>query len=63
MIAEEPTGFLSLGLPKPPSLDAVLVAEDDPVFRHVLEYWLKKWDYRVTSVENGLDAWNILQKG
>jgi two-component system, cell cycle response regulator len=62
VIAEEPTGFLSLGLPKPPSLDAVLVAEDDPVFRHVLEYWLKKWNYRVTSVENGLDAWNILQK-
>jgi CheY-like chemotaxis protein len=44
------------------SLDAVLVAEDDPVFRHVLEYWLKKWDYRMTSVENRLDAWKILQK-
>jgi two-component system, cell cycle response regulator len=63
MMAEEPNGFLNPGLPeKPQALDAVLVAEDDPVFRHVLEYWLKKWDYRVTSVENGLDAWNILQK-
>ena len=63
MIAAAPNGFLNLGSPeKPQALDAVLVAEDDPVFRHVLEYWLKKWDYRVTSVENGLDAWNILQK-
>ena len=62
-MAEEPNGSPNLGLPeKAQTLDAVLVAEDDPVFRHVLEYWLKKWDYRVTSVENGLDAWNILQK-
>jgi CheY-like chemotaxis protein len=63
MIAAAPNGFLKLGSPeKPQAPHAVLVAEDDPVFRHVLEYWLKKWDYRVTSVENGLDAWNILQK-
>ena len=43
-------------------IDSVLVAEDDPIFRHVLETWLKKWDYNVIAVDNGLDAWNALQQ-
>jgi two-component system cell cycle response regulator len=42
--------------------DAVLIAEDDPIFRRVLENWLQKWNYRVTSLENGLDAWSVLQQ-
>jgi two-component system, cell cycle response regulator len=42
--------------------DTVLVAEDDPIFRHILESWLRKWNYRVTSLENGLDAWRVLQQ-
>jgi two-component system cell cycle response regulator len=42
--------------------DSVLIAEDDPIFRRVLENWLRKWNYRVTSVENGLDAWSVLQQ-
>jgi two-component system cell cycle response regulator len=42
-------------------LDSVLIAEDDPIFRRVLQSWLQKWNYRVTAVENGLDAWNALQ--
>jgi two-component system cell cycle response regulator len=42
--------------------DAVLIAEDDPIFRHILEYWFQKWNYRVTSLENGLDAWSVLQQ-
>jgi CheY-like chemotaxis protein len=42
--------------------DTVLIAEDDPIFRRVLENWLKKWNYRVTSLENGLDAWSVLQQ-
>jgi len=45
----------------PPALDSVLVAEDDPIFRHVLETWLTKWNYRVVAVDNGLEAWNLLQ--
>jgi two-component system, cell cycle response regulator len=44
------------------ALNAVLIAEDDPIFRRILESWFKKWDYRVTAVENGLDAWEVLQK-
>jgi two-component system cell cycle response regulator len=47
---------------EPSSLDAVLIAEDDPIFRRILENWFKRWDYRVTAVENGVDAWEALQK-
>jgi two-component system cell cycle response regulator len=44
------------------SLNTVLIAEDDPISRRILESWFKKWDYRVTAVANGLDAWEVLQK-
>jgi two-component system, cell cycle response regulator len=47
---------------KPSSLNAVLIAEDDPIFRRILESWFKRWDYSVTAVENGVDAWEALQK-
>ena len=42
--------------------DNVLVVEDDPIFRRILESWLEKWNYRVTSLENGVDAWRVLQQ-
>jgi two-component system cell cycle response regulator len=44
------------------SLNAVLIAEDDPIFRRILESWFKRWDYRVTAVENGAEAWEVLQR-
>src|SRR5947207_3534371 len=44
------------------SPDSVLIAEDDPVFRRILQSWLQKWDYRVTALENGVDAWSALQE-
>jgi two-component system, cell cycle response regulator len=47
---------------KASSLNAVLIAEDDPIFRRILESWFKRWDYRVTAVENGVDAWEALQR-
>jgi two-component system cell cycle response regulator len=65
-ISAEPT-IAAMG-PKPgvdgkaPPVNAVLIAEDDPIFRRILESWFKRWDYRVTAVENGLDAWEVLQK-
>jgi len=40
----------------------VLIAEDDPIFRRVLQSWLQKWNYSVTALENGLDAWQLLQQ-
>jgi len=43
-------------------LDTVLIAEDDPIFRRILQSWLQRWQYRVSAVDNGLDAWNVLQK-
>ena len=41
---------------------SVLIAEDDPVARHVLASCLKAWNHRTVVVENGLDAWNVLQE-
>jgi diguanylate cyclase (GGDEF)-like protein len=47
---------------KAAALNTVLIAEDDPIFRRILERWFKRWDYGVTAVENGVDAWEVLQK-
>ena len=40
----------------------VLIAEDDNFFKHALEKNLQKWGYTVSSVNSGLQAWNILEK-
>ena len=42
-------------------INSVLVADDDPLFCRLLESWLRKWNYRVTTAEDGLKAWNVLQ--
>ena len=39
----------------------ILIAEDDPVSRRVLEATLLKWGYEVSVATNGTDAWEILQ--
>ena len=39
----------------------VLVAEDQPVSRHILTANLRKWGYDVTAVEDGTQAWEALQ--
>ena len=39
----------------------ILVAEDDPVSRRMLEAFLTKWGYQVVSVANGSDALRILE--
>src|SRR6266576_3893930 len=44
------------------SRDAVLIAEDDPVFRGMLQSCLQRWNYKVRACANGLDAWNVLQQ-
>ncbi len=41
--------------------NSVLVADDDPLFRRLLESWLRKWDYHVTTAEDGLTAWKALE--
>ena len=44
------------------NLDSVLVAEDDPIFLRILQSWFQKWDYRVTAVKTGSEAWEALQQ-
>ena len=44
------------------SRDTVLIAEDDPVFRRLLQSCLQSWNYKVRACDNGLDAWNVLQQ-
>lgn len=40
----------------------VLIAEDDAVTRLILKHWILRWGYEVVIVENGLDAWNVLEE-
>jgi two-component system, cell cycle response regulator len=47
---------------QPQSSLSVLVAEDDPIFRHLLESWLQNWGYQVITAKNGADAWEILSQ-
>jgi two-component system, cell cycle response regulator len=43
------------------SCERVLVAEDDAMFRKILQSWLENWGYQVTLAEDGAKAWEILQ--
>jgi len=38
----------------------ILIAEDDPVSRRVLEATLLKWGYQVATTSNGTEAWEAL---
>lgn len=40
----------------------VLIAEDDAVFRHLLERQLQSWGYKAISVRDGHEAWEALQQ-
>ena len=39
----------------------VLIADDEPISRRLLEVLLKKWGYDVTVASNGDEAWRLLQ--
>src|SRR5262249_3591692 len=39
----------------------ILIAEDDPLPRTVLERTLKKWEHDVVSAQNGAEAWQVLE--
>lgn len=41
----------------------ILIAEDDPAFRQVLEELLTRWGYEVVVADNGIAALQILQSG
>ena len=40
----------------------VLIAEDDPVSRRVLEGFLTKWGYELVTTEDGEEAWQALSE-
>ena len=40
----------------------ILIAEDDPVSRRILEATLVKWDYEVSVALDGTEAWEMLQR-
>jgi diguanylate cyclase (GGDEF)-like protein len=40
----------------------VLIAEDDPVSRRLLQATLTRWGYEVTVCVNGMEAWQVLEK-
>lgn len=41
--------------------DYVLVAEDDPMYRHILKSCLERWGYLVSLARDGEEAWSLLQ--
>lgn len=40
----------------------ILIAEDDPIFKAILENNLKKWGYQVVSTSDGGRAWDIINQ-
>jgi len=45
-----------------PARPSILIADDSPVSRRLLEAILRKWGYEVVSVSSGTDAWAVLQQ-
>jgi two-component system NtrC family sensor kinase len=41
----------------------VLIAEDDPVSRRVLQVYLERWGHEVTAAVDGAEAWRLFQAG
>ncbi len=39
----------------------ILIAEDEPAFRHLLEEVLVKWGYEVVVAKDGNEAWQVLK--
>ena len=40
----------------------VLVADDDPVSRRLLQNYLQKWGYEVFVTTNGAEAWRMFEQ-
>ncbi len=43
-----------------PHAPQILVAEDDPVSRHLVDSFLNKWGYGTIVTTNGVEAWQVL---
>ena len=44
------------------SRPTIVVADDDPIFRRLIQKRLQDWGYKVTAVDNGEEAWKILEE-
>jgi diguanylate cyclase (GGDEF)-like protein len=42
--------------------ETALVAEDDPIYRRLLQNRLENWGYKVIAVNDGAEAWEVLQQ-
>jgi two-component system, cell cycle response regulator len=62
MTGDETKGDFTEFVRPGPSCNRVLVAEDDAMFRRILQSWLENWGYRVTLAGDGARAWKILQQ-
>lgn len=40
----------------------VLIADDDPIFRRLLERTLQQWGYEVTPASDGAEAWRLFEE-
>src|ERR1700739_1260850 len=60
MIVVEETTAQQTRLERSPG--QVLIAEDDPMFRKILQSWLQSWGFEVKVAEDGTQAWEILQQ-
>jgi signal transduction histidine kinase len=41
----------------------ILIADDDPVSRRLLQNYLQKWGYEVTAAQDGGEAWRLFEGG
>ncbi len=41
----------------------ILIAEDDAVSRRLLQSYLQKWGYEVTTAQDGAEAWRLFEGG
>ena len=41
----------------------ILIADDDPVSRRLLQNYLQKWGYEVTAAADGAEAWRLFEGG
>src|SRR4030042_661297 len=39
----------------------VMIVEDEPISRRILENFLREWGYEVISTSNGMEAWEIIR--
>ncbi len=41
----------------------ILIADDDPVSRRLLQSYLQKWGYEVIAAQDGAEAWRLFEAG